>query len=235
MALVAVGIVSAGTLWCIAWYQQDRPLLEVAAALNKGDASGAMKLINQFLRAYPDDSRAQSLKARILVDAGQYAEGLRLFHRFGAAETADLHAWAKAHLLREEWSDALPVLERLLQLNPNDPDALHEITACRSFLGQYREAIESAKRLSSQPGNEARALLQMGTLHKNLGNAHSAIEAWERVLEYDPQMENLQIPAADFLREFGRQLLQDGKAERARRFETQLGIEGIRKDFGKSG
>jgi tetratricopeptide (TPR) repeat protein len=215
-ALVAVTVASAGVVWFITWYQHERPLHEIEAALKKGQTSQAMNLVSRFLRANPQDARGQSIRARILVEAGQLSDALRLFQRSGASDLAGLHAWAKAHLLREEWSDALPVLEQILKFHPDDPDALHEITACRSFLGQYRQAFESAERLALQPGNEARAWLQMGTLHKNLGNDHSAVEAWEQVLKYDPQIEKLQIRASDFLSEYGRVLLKDGQPERAR-------------------
>jgi tetratricopeptide (TPR) repeat protein len=215
LALVFACAVCFGTVWLISWYQQDRPLHEIESALRDKNPQQALKLVNRFLRDNPESTQAQVLKARVLVEVGRLPDALRLFHRIGASEVADLHAWAKAHLLREEWSDALPVLERLLQIKPDDPDALHEITACQAFLGKYREALASGHRLTLQPGHEARAWLQLGTLQKNQGNDRSAIESWNRVLEYDPQAEHLQIPAADFFSEYGRILLKDGKPDLA--------------------
>ncbi|MBC8113124.1 MAG: tetratricopeptide repeat protein [Candidatus Saccharimonas sp.] len=214
-ALLTVVVVSSSVVGLVVWYEQDRPLHEIEAALKGHRIPLALQLVSGYLREHPEDARAQAIKARILVEAGQLAEALRLFHRMGASDAADLHAWAKAHLLRQEWSDALPVLERLLQFSPNDPDALHEITACRSFLGKYRQAFESAERLAAQPGHEARAWLQIGTLHENLGNKRSAVEAWARVLDHDPQAENLQVSAAEFFGEYGQVLLEDGHPETA--------------------
>ena len=141
-ALLTVVVVSSSVVGLVVWYEQDRPLHEIEAALKAHQTSLALQRVGRYLREHPDDARAQVIKARILVETGQLTEALRLFHRVGASDAADLHAWAKAHLLRQEWSDALPVLERLLQLSPNDPDALHEITACRSYLGKYRQAFE---------------------------------------------------------------------------------------------
>ena len=209
-ALLTVVVVSSSAVGLVIWYEQDRPLHEIESALKTRQTSLALQLAGRYLREHPDDARALVIKARILVEAGQLSEALRLFHRVGAADAVDLHAWAKAHLLRQEWSDALPVLERLLQLSPNDPDALHEITACRSFLGKYRQAFESAKRLAVQPGHEARAWLQIGTLQENLGNKRSAVEAWAKVLEYEPLAENLQVSAAEFFGEYGQVLMEDG-------------------------
>ena len=130
-ALLVVGLVAFGVIWFAVWYQHERPLRDIDAALKTGKTSEAMKRVSLYLRDQPDDVRAQVLRARILVDLGQLTEALRVFHRVGASDATDLHAWAKAHLLRQEWSDALPVLERLLALSPDDPDALHEVTACR--------------------------------------------------------------------------------------------------------
>ena len=214
-ALLAVAVVCSSVVGLVVWYEQDRPLHEIESALKGHRIPLALQLANVYLREHPDDARAQAIKARILVEAGQLTEALRLFHRRGASDAADLHAWAKAHLLRQEWSDALPVLARLLQLSPNDPDALHEITACRSFLGKYRQAFESAERLAAQPGHEARAWLQIGTLHENLGNKRSAVEAWAKVLDHEPQAENLQVSAAEFFGEYGQVLLEDGHPETA--------------------
>ena len=214
-ALLTVVVVSFSVVGLVIWFEQDRPLHEIESALKTHQTPLAIQLVGRYLRDHPDDARAQVIKARILVEAGQLTEALRLFHRVGASDAVDLHAWAKAHLLRQEWSDALPVLERLLQLSPNDPDALHEITACRSFLGKYSQAFESANRLAAQPGHEARAWLQIGALHENLTNKRSAVEAWTKVLEYEPQAKNLQVSAAEFFGEYGQVLLEDGHPERA--------------------
>jgi len=214
-ALLVVIVVTSSVVGLVIWFDQDRPLREIEAALKAHQIPLALQLVGRYLRDHPDDVRAQTIKARVLVEAGQLTEGLRLFHRVGASDAADLHAWAKAHLLRQEWSDALPVLERLLQLSPDDADALHEITASRSYLGKYRQAFESAERLAKQRGHEARAWLQIGTLHENLNNKRSAVEAWAKVLEYEPQAENLQISAAVFLGEYGQVMLEDGHPETA--------------------
>ncbi len=214
--LLGVSLVLLSVIWFAGWYQHDRPLREIETALKKGQTSQSLKLVGGFLRDHPDDVRAQILRARILVEGGQLTEALRVFHTVGASDTVDLHAWAKAHLLRQEWSDALPVLERMLQISPKDPDALHEITACRAFLGNYPQAFDSARQLSAQPGHEARGWLQIGTLHENLGNDQSAIEAWQKVLLFDPNAERLQVAASEFFGEYGRVLLKDGQTDRAR-------------------
>jgi len=199
----------------VTWYEQDRPLREVETALKRGQNSDALKLISKYLQDKPQDARGLSLKARVLVEIGQNTEAIRLFRRVGAADASDLHAWAKAHLMRQEWSDAQPILQRILDLNSNDADALHELTACLSYLGRPTQAIEMAHRMAKIKGQEARALLQLGTLHENLGNKKSAVEAWGKLLEYAPTAEGLQVPAAEFLTAYGTVLLDEGHVPEA--------------------
>ena len=219
----AVGF-AFGVVSLLIWYQQDRPLQEISAALKSGRTAEALKGVNSYLVAHPQDAKPMILKGRILVEVGQLSDAIHIFRRFGAADVTDLHAWAKAHLLRKEWSDALPILQQLLKLKPDDADGLHEITACLSFLGQYNQAIQSAEQMSKLKGHEARAYVQLGTLHENLGNKKSAVDAWGRVLLFSPKAEGLQIPAADFLTTYGSVLLDLGRLSEATLYLKQ-GLE----------
>lgn len=215
-ALVIVGIVC----W-IAWNEQDRPLREVEAALKAKEKSRAMQLIGRYLSDHPYDARGLSLKGRVLIESGRLVDGIQLFRANGASDVADMRVWAKAHLLRHEWSEAVPILERILQLEPNEADSLHELTACRSYLGDYRRALESARKMATLRGQEHRAWLQIGTLHGELSNTRSAIEAWDHVLLFAPNGDGLQVPPEEFLSEFARVLLEDGQAGRAKRLIDQ--------------
>ncbi len=213
--ICAASIFAIGMVIFIVWYQQDRPLRDVDAALKSGRTADAMTKVSAYLKDHPQDVKALNLKARILVELGRQPDAIRIFRRIGAVDVADLHAWAKAHLLREEWSEALPILQQLLKLSPNDADGLHEITACLANLGQSNKALKSAERMSTLKGHEARAFVQLGTLHENLGNKKSAAEAWGHVLEYSPGATGLQIPASDFLTAFGSVLLDIGRLSEA--------------------
>ena len=213
--IFAASILAIGIVILAVWYQQDRPLREVEAALKSGRTADAMTKVGVYLKEHPQDVKALNLKARILVEIGRLPDAIGIFRRIGAVDVADLHAWAKAHLLREEWSEALPVLQQLLTLSPNDADGLHEITACLANLGQSNKALKSAERMSTLKGHEARAFVQLGTLHENLGNKKSAAEAWGHVLEYSPNATGLQIPASDFLTAYGSVLLDIGRLSEA--------------------
>ncbi|MBS0204002.1 MAG: tetratricopeptide repeat protein [Planctomycetes bacterium] len=196
-------------------YEQDRPLREIEDQLRTHQTSAAFRRLSQFLKHHPHDSRALAFKARILVEVGQYPEAIQLFERNGAASSADLHAWAKAHLLRQEWSSALPILQRILKLNPDDADGLHEIAAVHAFLGDYQQALAYAERMTRLQGQEARAYFQIGTLHESVGNKKSAADAWNKVLSFSPDANGLQVPAAEFFVMCGSTYLDLGRIEEA--------------------
>jgi tetratricopeptide (TPR) repeat protein len=215
IAVLAIMSVVGGIVALTVWYEQDRPLRNVEAAMKSGKNADALVEIGKYLKEHPQDSRAMMLKARVLVEMGRLTDAIYIFTRFGGIDIADLHAWAKAHLLRNEWSYALPILQRILQLNPNDADGLHEITACYSYLGRYQAGLETAERMSKRKGHEARAFVLVGKLHESLGNKKSAAEAWKKVLKYSPNADDLQISASDFFTAYGGVLIDEGQLPEA--------------------
>jgi tetratricopeptide (TPR) repeat protein len=151
----------------------------------------------------------------VLVALGRPGEAIAWFERVGAAAPEDLHAWAEAYLMRQQYSLAHPLLERVLQLEPNNRDALYEITACRTRLGLYDQAMESARRFAQLPGCEARGYVFLGTLQSDLGNYQEAADSYAQVLKFDPEVKDLQVPGYDFLIQYGRTLLRAGRAAQA--------------------
>jgi tetratricopeptide (TPR) repeat protein len=203
-----------GGIGGVVWWQ-ERPLRLAEAALIRGDAREALRLVNASLTSNSVDERALGIKGRALVALGRWDEAISVFSRVGAANNEELHALAQALLHRQSWSAALPILEQLEKRLPRDPDVLHEITACRAFVGRFDDALRSANELAGIPGQEARAFVQIGTLHHDLGNRKSAVDAWGRVLELTPDANGLQIPAAEFLMGYGGVLIDHGRPQDA--------------------
>ncbi|MBW3596506.1 MAG: tetratricopeptide repeat protein [Planctomycetes bacterium] len=210
LGCVTAALVVAGTLW---W--RERPLAEAEESLKQGDARYAHFLAAKFLDDRPQHPRAMALKARALVQLGRPDEALALFDQIGAATAEDLHAWARAVLMTEQWSLAVPLLERVVQMEPENWDALYELTAARVRLGRLEEALESARRFAQAPGQEARGQMFVGAILGDLGKDAEAAEAFRRVLRYDPKAEKLQTPASEFFLQYGQVLLRLGKAEEA--------------------
>lgn len=207
-------LVTAAAVWGVYWWRA-LPLARAESLLDQGDSRKALEEVDAYLKDHPGEQRALILKARVLAKRGQWSIAIRMFEKHGAATAPELHAWAEALLHRQQWSEARPVLRRVLELEPHNPDALHEMTACQAKLGLLDEALATAELFSSQPACGARGRLLMATLHKELGNRKSALEAFSQVLVIQPDAENLQISSAEFFLEYGKSLLADGQVDQA--------------------
>lgn len=209
-------LVVLGGLWGIGWYGR-RSLREAERAFRAGDMQTAAQQLALYLDQHPENPRALSLKARMLVMSGRPADAIAIFERVGPASAEDFHAWAKAHLMREEWTPALPLLTQVVALQPENADAWYELTACRMRLGYLEEALESAQQyLQAGVGQQARAHVFLGTIHNDLGNRESAAKAYAQVLEYDPDARSLQVSAEDFFLEYARTLSSLARLDEAR-------------------
>lgn len=207
-ALLIGGIVG------VPWWN-ERPLREAEQLLEQQDAKACLKIVDEFLKSDPRSSRAIALKARALVSLGDAMGAVRLIDQVGAATQEEMHAYAEACLILERWMTALPVLEHLITLSPNDPDLLHELSACRAKLGRYESAVDAAMKFAQTPGNEARGYALIGMLERDRGNNQKCCDAWKHVLEVQPEAAELQIKQQEFFLEYGKALLLTGNAREA--------------------
>jgi tetratricopeptide (TPR) repeat protein len=156
---------------------------------------------------------------------GQASAAVELFEEVGAATVEDLHAWAQAYLRLESWSRALPLLAQVLRMDPDNADALHEITGCRVRLGLLHEAAESALRLAELPDQEPRGLVLLAAIQSDLGRAGDAVQTYQRLIDLAPDGQGLQIPPEELFTQYGLVLLNQGQAEAAvQMFEKSLAI-----------
>lgn len=212
--VLLIALAAFAAVWGLVWFQ-ERPLAQAEAALVAGDVDQALLLTREFLQQHPESSRGTALRARALVAAGQPNEAIRLFNRIGPASSEELHAYARALLMLERWTTALPVLVRVLQIEPTHADALYEISVCRTRLGRLTDALDSAKRFAALPGHEPRGNVMVGTIHSDLGNPNEAADAFARVLEYRPDAKELQVAPDEFFLMYGQALLDAGKPQQA--------------------
>lgn len=210
LALIALAVTWGAVQWV------ERPLAEAEQLWLAGDYQQAAGLADYFLDTHPGHGRALVIKARALTRLGRAKEAAELFEMAGGTANArDTHAWAEALLSLDQYSDALQLLQRVLELEPHNADALYEITTCRMRLRLYRDALTTAASFAQRPGCEARGRLLMATIYHDLHNHDQAIMECQRVLELEPDGENLQIPRHEVFILYGRTLLEAGKPNEA--------------------
>jgi len=209
--VIVTTVAIAGVLW---W--NDRPIRAIERTLAQQDFERAARQADAYLAVDPESVQVLDQKARALAGLEQWSEAARIFERIGTDSVASQRAFSQALLHQERWSEALPLLTRLGKLFPDDADVLHELTACQAKLGLLDEAIASAGHLMQLAGNESRGRLLLGMLHFRRGNNRLAIQAWQPILESNPEAADLQWSAAEFFAALGRALLDDGQAAQAR-------------------
>lgn len=210
LILAVVAVVTAGLhLW------QERALGQARAALNRGDARYAHFLVEEFLNRHPGHHRAMALQAHALVALGQPDEAIALFDQVGAADVDDVHAWARALMMKSQWSVALPLLNRVLEFDPKNPDALYEATACQVRLGRFADALVTAEQLAQDPVHAARGYVFVGTIRGDLANYEKAAQAFSEVLRREPAADHLQVTPDEFFLQYGKTFLRLGKPDEA--------------------
>ncbi len=190
-------------------------LREAQRELQNGDPERALGLVNYFLDTHPEHGRALALKARALTATGRANEAVELYEKVGAASAEDVHAWARAYLIRQSWSRALPLLTQALRMEPDDAEALYEITSCRLRLGLLLEALESARRLSEMPNQRARGLVLIAAIQNDVGNPEESIKAYQQTIEVCPDGKGLQIPPEELFLQYGTVLVKHGRGKDA--------------------
>ena len=206
VAAIAATSVASGFVW---W--RDRPLREARGALERGEADYAMFRVTEFLDRRSRDARALAIRARALVALGRPADALALFDLVGAASADELHAWAQAYLMLEQWSRALPLLRRVRQMDGQNADALYELASCQVRMGLFDEALDAARSYASLPGHEARGQVFLASVYGDRDNFQEAIAAFEKALRYEKDAENLQVTPDEFFLQYGKILLRAGK------------------------
>jgi tetratricopeptide (TPR) repeat protein len=208
--LIIVTLLTCGAIAFVLWWE-DRPLEAIEQALVRKDFQVAIDLADSYLKEYPRRSLAIEQKGRALAGLGRWEEAGQLFDRFGAESPAARRAWSQALLHAERWTEALPLLTFLSASSPHDGDLLHELAACQARLGYFPESIQSAQRLVELPGNDRRGRLLLGMLQYRHGNNRLALEAWQPLLEHDPERGDLQVTGAELRFAAGRAMLNDGR------------------------
>jgi len=216
------------------------------------DAAGGGRAFETALELDPSCTRALQGLERIAVESGDEEAVLRSYER-EAQTTADD---ARLRLLvgelvpllesRDRPLEALGWVEKLLRVDPDNPNGLKTAADLREQLGLEQELITTLEHLDQvlRGPDQANNRRRLAALHEDAGRDQDAVEAYEAALKSDPSdIESLKAlrkhyentrhpePLARVLRRLGE--LQSGEErlqcldELSRLLEVQLGdVEG---------
>ncbi|GIS67018.1 MAG: hypothetical protein CM1200mP6_00860 [Anaerolineaceae bacterium] len=91
---------------------------------------------------------------------------------------------------REKWSDALPYLERVINLTPDDTISIKETALVSSKSGDQQRAIELLHRASALDPDDASIHSDLSKLYQNSERWSEAKNALDQALALEPKNAN---------------------------------------------
>ena len=142
----------------------------------------AVRHMREVVRLGRDDATEFRL-AQLLARAGSYDDAASLLR--GLAQRSPTPAVDLELAAALRWSghpeEALPLLDRVLEGTPSDPDALAHRSQVRTTLGRHREALEDFDRLLAQRPADADALIGKANASASLGDFEAALRVLSTV------------------------------------------------------
>jgi tetratricopeptide (TPR) repeat protein len=187
----------------------------------------AVRRALDHLDRHPSDPDGCRLAALCLsrLDYAAEAEPYYSFSRAkGRLSVDDLHTRAMGLSRANLREQAIAAYKEILELQPDDPDALQKLAAIHYSMSHYKEALAVAQRLSRSPitSRAVAGYALMGIVHHDEHRPGQAVAANEKVLELDPQLKTLTLPADLFFADLTQDLIDIGRAGEARRHLNRI-------------
>lgn len=162
----------------------DPPALKDAkVALADGRLTSAAALLRQHLQRHPEDAVAWRLSAEAAGGLGDDAaaeDSLRRSLALAPGYAAARYELAVLLYSQERAGEALPLIERLLEVAPQDSRFLSLKARTIRFLGRNDEALALAERLVADHPDDPQFWMLRGTLSREMGDAVCAVESYRR-------------------------------------------------------
>ncbi|MDJ0927996.1 MAG: winged helix-turn-helix domain-containing protein [Gammaproteobacteria bacterium] len=159
--------------------------LDQAIALDPDFASAYAQKAYVFSWSLAFDENPPKRSAELEALITKHAQtALALDPTLGLAHTA----LARLHQLHWRWPETRTAFERALELNPNDPYTLNYYAWFRMYMGEYAEAIESARRALEYDPYNALAYDTLATAYVFARDFDAAAETAGKGIEIRPAL-----------------------------------------------
>ncbi|MCP4571997.1 MAG: tetratricopeptide repeat protein [bacterium] len=153
----------------------------------EGEFEEALRVLEQGLSARPDSLSATVVMGRTLLESGRGDEArtvLAAALQRDPDNTLALRLMAEVSTAAEDWAAALPPLERLVELEPEEPRWRSSLSEARAQLDQFDPGDQPA------PGEGGRAAsfatMTLVDIYVAQGYHGRAVAALEQMLEVNP-------------------------------------------------
>ncbi|MEO8380201.1 MAG: sulfatase-like hydrolase/transferase [Acidobacteriota bacterium] len=159
------------------------PLDEAAALFVRGRYAEAIPLLERILATDPHNLDAALRLATSHSSLGQDREAESAFQRAGqiAPDSADVRTYHALHLARgSEWPRAVPMLERIVNEDPDRLPPLEALAVIRERQGRVGDAVDLRQRIYRARAATPAEWVRLGEMAMELGRTPVAIEAFEK-------------------------------------------------------
>ncbi len=166
-------------------------LVEAIKLVRQGKVGMAERIVRDLLKKFPTDVSAIRVLADIGVKVGQLKDAAHLLER--CLELApDFHAARRSYamvLMRQQKPEAaIHEVEKLLLLEPNNPNFLTLKASILIRIGDQAGALEIYESLLKNYPNQARAQMSYGHTLKTVGRLDESIAAYKKCIQLSPEV-----------------------------------------------
>jgi predicted Zn-dependent protease len=168
---------------------QPWQLAEPRAALADNRVTAAEAMLRRILRDAPQDVAAMRMLADALARREAYAEAEKVLRQaldLVPGYSAARHDLARLLLKQQMLAAALPLVERLLRLDPKNALYRDLSASVFSMTGQGAQALETLRALAAEPTAGYAEWLNYGHELNAAGRAQEAIAAYRKAIALDP-------------------------------------------------
>ena len=166
-------------------------LLDAMKLMREGKLGKAEQIVRDVLKKYPADVTAIRMLADIGYKIGHLKDASLLLERclelapdFHAAR----HSYAMILMRLQQPEPAIRETEKLLALEPNNPNFLTLKASILARIGEHREAIGIYEKVLKDYPNQARAQMSYGHTLKTVGRLEEAIAAYRKCISLSPEV-----------------------------------------------
>jgi len=166
-------------------------LVQAVRLLREGKLGKAERIVRDLLKRYPLDVSAIRILADIGMKLGQFEDAENLLHRcleiapdFHAAR----HSYARILVRRQKPEAALQETEKLLALEPGNPNYLTLKGSILVRIGDNKQALKIYERVLSDYPDQARSQMSYGHTLKTVGRLDDSINAYRKCIRLSPDV-----------------------------------------------
>jgi len=173
---------------------------------NTLDWQNALRMYQRAIEITPDDKSLLAKIGNCCLALNDSKAAIATLVPAAAKHTTDLElqkAASKAYMHSEMWSDALPYLERVISLAPDDTISIKETALVSSKAGHQQQAIELLHRASALDPDDASIHSDLSKLYQQSERWAEAQSALEKAITLEPHNAKLQKQLANCLSALG--------------------------------